>query len=156
MDYFFIQLAIIFLPGLLWERVATKYALKRPPAQFETLLRTFTFGLTAYSLTFMLYGVYGIDFVIPDLKKDAGFLERRFIGQFAATIGVALVCSIGWLYAVNFKVLGRILRSIKATKSFGQEDVWDYVFSLTDRNLEYVYVRDYEAEKVYSGWIRGF
>jgi hypothetical protein len=31
----------------------------------------------------MIYGVLGIDFIIPEIKRDAGFLERRFLGQFA-------------------------------------------------------------------------
>ena len=156
MDYFFFQLAIIFLPGLLWERIATRYALKRAPSQFEIILRTFTFELTAYAVTFVLYGLAGIDFVIPEIRRDAGFLERKFGNQFLAAIAVSLACAIVWLYLVNKAVLGRILRKIGATKSFGQEDVWDALFNSPDPEVEYVYVRDYEKEKVFSGWVRAF
>jgi hypothetical protein len=40
MYIFFFQLVIIFLPGLIWERIVTRYALKREPTQFEIALRT--------------------------------------------------------------------------------------------------------------------
>lgn len=156
MDYFFFQLAIIFLPGLIWERIATRYALKRPPSQFEIALRTFTFGLSAYAITVMLYGVFGYDFILPELKRDAGFLERKFLNQFAVAIAVSITCAVGWLYLVNKAVLGRILRKIGATKSYGQEDVWDIVFNSPDGEVEYVYVRDYEKQKAFSGWVRAF
>lgn len=156
LDYFFFQLAIIFLPGLVWERISTRYALKRPPTQFEVALRTFTFGLTAYAVTFMIYGVLGFDFIIPEIKRDAGFIERRFLNQFAAAIAVSLACAVIWLYLVNYKIVGRLLRKIGATKSFGQEDVWDFVFNLPDAAVEYVYVRDYDKQKVFSGWVRAF
>src|ERR1044072_1734547 len=99
MDYFFFQLAVIFLPGLIWERIATRYTLKREPSQFEIVLRTFTFGLASYLLPCMIYGLLGIDFIIPEIKRDAGFTERRFIGQFAAASLVSLVCAVLWLYA---------------------------------------------------------
>jgi hypothetical protein len=156
MDYFFFQLAIIFLPGLLWERVATRYALKRQPSQFAIVLRTFTFGLAAYAITFTIYGLLGVDFIIPEIKRDAGFLERRFLGQFATAVSVSLICSVIWLYVINYKFAGNLLRKIGATKSFGQEDVWDFVFNSPEPAAEYVYVRDYEKQKVFSGWVRAF
>ena len=156
MDYFFFQLAIIFLPGLIWERIATRYALKREPSQFEVVLRTFTFGLAAYALTFMIYGLLGIDFIIPEIKRDAGFIERRFLSQFATASAVSLVCAVLWLYAINYKIAGNLLRLIGATKSFGQEDVWDFVFNSPEPAAEYVYVRDYDKQKVFSGWVRAF
>jgi hypothetical protein len=156
MDYFFLQLAIIFLPGLIWERIATKYALKRPPTQFETGLRTFTFGLAAYTITYAIYALLGSDFVIPEFRRDASFLEKRFVWQFATTLAVAVVCAIGWLYLLNKQFFARFLRKIGATKSFGQEDVWDYVLNLSDPTLEWVYVRDFESEQIYKGWIHAF
>jgi hypothetical protein len=124
--------------------------------QFEVALRTFTFGLSAYAITFMIYGVLGFDFIIPEIKREAGFLERKFLNQFAAALGVALVCSVIWLYFINYNLLGWLLRKIGATKSFGQEDVWDFVLNSPEAAVEYVYVRDYEKQKIFSGWVRAF
>jgi hypothetical protein len=61
-----------------------------------------------------------------------------------------------WLYLINYKIAGHILRKIGATKSFGQEDVWDFVFNSPQPAVEYVYVRDYEKQKIFSGWVRAF
>jgi hypothetical protein len=156
MDLFFFQLAIIFLPGLVWERISTRYALKRSPTQFEIALRTFTFGLAAYAITFMVYGVLGLDFMFPEIRRYAGFLERKFLNQFAVAIAVSLIGAIIWLYVINYKILGSLLRAIGATKSFGQEDVWDFVFNSPAAASEYVYVRDYDKQTVFSGWVRAF
>src|SRR4051812_32424179 len=102
MDYFFFQLAIIFLPGLLWERIAAKYALKRGPTQFETALRTFVFGLTAYAITYMIFSALGVEFIVPEIKRDAGFLDRKYLGQFLVAIAVSLICAVLWLYLLNY------------------------------------------------------
>jgi Family of unknown function (DUF6338) len=100
--------------------------------------------------------LFGFDFIIPEIKRDAGFLERRFLNQFATATVVSIVCAVIWLYLINYKIVGGILRKIGATKSFGQEDVWDFVFNSPDASAEYVYVRDYEKQKVFSGWVRAF
>ena len=157
MDIFFFQLAIIFLPGLVWERIIAKYGLKRPPTQFEIGLRTFTFGLTVYVITYMIYSAAGHDFYIPEIRKDAAFIiDQKYVLQFITALVVGLSCSFLWLYAFNYKVLGKILRTIKATKKYGDEDLWDFVFNSRDKRVEYVYMRDYPNEKIFAGWVIGF
>jgi Family of unknown function (DUF6338) len=155
--FFFFQMAIIFLPGLVWERIVSKYGLKKSPTQFDIALRTFTFGLTAYAVTFIIYATIGFDFYIPEIKKDSTFIaDRKYVGEFIVALLVAFVGSILWLYAYNRKLLGRLLRKIGATKKYGDEDVWDYVFNSADPRAEYVYVRDYKNNKVFSGWVAAF
>lgn len=123
MDIFFFQLAIIFLPGLLWERIVAKYGVKRPPTQFETALRTFTFGLTAYAVTYMIYGALGQEFLIPEIKKDAAFIaDRRYIAEFIIACAVAVTGALVWLYVFTYRWFGRFLRKIGATKKYGDED----------------------------------
>ena len=118
---------------------------------------TFTFGLAAYAITYGLYSLFGYEFSVPDLKKDATFIaDKKFLWQFIAAAVVAAVCSILWLYAFNYKLLGRFLRLIKATKKFGDEDLWEFVFNSTDAGVEYAYARDYQNNKVYSGWVAGY
>lgn len=157
MDIFFFQLAIIFLPGLIWERIVAKYGLKRPPTTFETGLRTFTFGVTSYLATFAIFSALGIDVVIPDVKKDGPFIvDRVYLAEFIAAVEISVCGAIIWLYVINKKWAGRFLRKIGATKKFGDEDIWDFAFTSDDPWAEYVYVRDYANEKVFSGWVVGF
>lgn len=78
--------------------------------------------------------------------------------EYIATIVVSILCSVLWLYAFNYKLFGRFLRfiKIKATKKFGDEDLWDFVFNSADPRVEYAYVRDYENKKIFSGWVVGY
>lgn len=157
MDFFFFQLAVIFLPGLVWERIVSKYALKRSPTQFEIALRTFTFGLTAYAITYILYAVAGHPFYVPDIKRDAAFItDAKYITEFCSAFAVAFIGSIVWLYAFKWKLLGKLFRYIGATKKYADEDLWDYIFNSSDARAEYIYMRDYKAQKVFSGWVVGF
>ena len=150
MDFFFFQLAIIFLPDLIWERIVAKYALARPPTSFETGLRTFTFGLTCYFITFAIFSLLSLDVVIPEVKRDEPFIvDKKYVTEFAAAISVSFVGSVLWLYAINFRWMSRILRHIGATKKFGGEDIWDFTFNSPEPWSEYVYVRDYENNKVF-------
>jgi Family of unknown function (DUF6338) len=146
-----------FLPGIIWERVITKYALKRQPTPFEIGLRTFTFGLTAYLITFGILTIFGVDILIPEMKKDTPFIvDARYLTEFLAAIAVSLVCSIIWLYVTNYRLAGRFLRFLGATRRYGREDVWDFSFSAAGAWSEYVYVRDYKNAKVFSGWVSAF
>jgi uncharacterized protein DUF6338 len=157
MDIFLFQLAIVFLPGLVWERVIAKYGLKRPPTQFEIGLRTFMFGLSVYVITYVVYWVAGYHFHVPEIRRDAAFIpDERYVIEFAVAIIIGVICSVLWLYAFNYKLLGRLLRTIRATKKYGDEDLWDFLFNSRDRRVEYVYVRDYANGKVFSGWVLGF
>jgi hypothetical protein len=156
MDIFFLQLAIIFLPGIIWERIDTQYGLKRPPAQFDILRRSFVFGLILYTLTYGLYLIIGRPFDYVEPKKDSTFLAASFFDEIAVASFLSLITSTLWLYISRFKVLTRFMQKIKATKRFGDEDVWDFTFNSDSANVEYVHLRDFDKEIVYSGWVEAF
>ena len=156
MDIFFLQLAIIFLPGLVWERIDAQFGQKRLPTQFDILRRTFVFGLASYVVTYGLYRICGLSFEFVEPKKDAAFLGTAAFIEIFVTIGVALACSILWLYFVNFKLLMRFMQRIRATKRYCDEDVWDFTFNAHDRNVEYVNLRDFDKKIVYAGWVERF
>ena len=44
-DLLFIQLAVVFLPGLIWTQLAATYAMKERPTPADFLIRAFIFGL---------------------------------------------------------------------------------------------------------------
>lgn len=60
------------------------------------------------------------------------------------------------MYAAKGKWLTRFLQKIKATKTYGDEDVWDFTFNSSDAASEYVHVRDFDNEIVYAGWVSTF
>jgi hypothetical protein len=55
MDIFFFQLVIIFIPGIIWERLDAQYGQNKATQQWDILRRTFVFGLSAYAVTFCIY-----------------------------------------------------------------------------------------------------
>jgi hypothetical protein len=62
MDYLVAQLALIFLPGILWATADNKYVSGGQVGQFTTILKSFTFGLTTYGVLYVLYTVFGFEF----------------------------------------------------------------------------------------------
>src|ERR1700730_3671249 len=106
MDLFFLQLVVIFVPGIIWERIDSQYGRDRATQQWDILRRTFVFGLIAYLITFalmwcanLLYD--GWSFKLFEFKKDATFLDQGAFGEIAIASIVALVGRELWLYAAN-------------------------------------------------------
>jgi Family of unknown function (DUF6338) len=156
MDIFFFQLAIIFLPGLIWERVDAQYLQKRVPTQFDVLRRTFVFGLVAYLVTYAIADLAGLRFEFVKPNKDEIFLGVTAVNQVIVTTVAAFICSILWMYFVKLDLLTKVVHLIGASKQFGDEDVWDFTFNARDKNVEYVHLRDFGKKIVYAGWVELF
>ena len=161
MDIFIFQLVVIFVPGIIWERIDAKYGRERATLQWDILRRTFVFGLVAYLVTFGLFWCVslryeGWAFQLFDFKKDATFLDQKAFHQIAAASIVALVCAVSWLYAANYKLITRILQTIKATKRYGDEDVWEFMFNSGRAEVEYLHLRDFEKKVTYAGWVEAW
>jgi hypothetical protein len=130
-DIFFFQLVIIFIPGIIWERVDAQYGPSCKFQQWDMVRRTFVFGLAAYLITYCLYWlasfwIVGLNFHVFHFRKDDEFLDAGSVRLIFSASLVSLLCAILWLYASTYKVITRVLQRIKATKRYGDEDVWDY------------------------------
>jgi hypothetical protein len=156
MSIFFFQLAIIFLPGLIWERVDAQFLQKRVPTQFDVRRRTFVFGLVAYLATYALAAMAGLKFELIIPNKEEIFLGATAVNQVIVTTVVAFMCSILWMYVVKFDLLTKFVHLAGATKQYGDEDVWDFTFNARDKNVEYVHLRDFDKKIVYAGWVELF
>jgi hypothetical protein len=67
-----------------------------------------------------------------------------------------LILAILWLYGATYKIGTRFLQKIGATKTFGDEDVWDFTFNSSVAAVEYVHFRDFANQIVYAGWVREY
>lgn len=158
MDLFFLQIIVIFIPGIIWERIDALYGRDRATQQWDILRRTFVFGLVAYLVTFaLLWGVSrwfdGWVFKLFDFKKDGTFLDPAAFKQIAAASIVAVACAISWLYATNYKLVTKFLQRIGSTKRYGDEDVWEYMFNSGRAEVEYIHFRDFDKKLAYAGWV---
>jgi hypothetical protein len=157
-DLLFVQFAIIFLPGLIWAGLDSRYALKSKPSEFQYVLRAFLFGMASYGVTFGIYAMLGWPFSLSDFSAAAtnGIFTPEIFKEIASATLVGLVLAILWLYASNYKWDTRFLQGIGATKTYGDEDVWDYTFNSPIAAVEYVHFRDFANKIVYSGWVKEF
>lgn len=157
-DLLFVQFALVFLPGLIWAGLDSRYAVKSNPSEFRYVLKAFLFGLASYAVTFALYSALGWQFSIADFQDAAskGIFSPTTFKEIAAATGMGLLLAILWLYAANYKWDTRFLQWIKATKTYGDEDVWDFTFNSSAAAVEYVHFRDFANRIVYAGWVREF
>lgn len=60
------------------------------------------------------------------------------------------------MYFENYKLLAKFVNGIGATKSYGDEDVWDFLLNSSSKSVEYVNFRDFSNKAVYSGYVELF
>jgi len=156
LDLFFLQLAIIFIPGIIWERMDALFAQKRRPDQFDVIRRAFIFGLVSYALTYGVYEGFGWEFQFVELSRDKTFLSPLLFREIIATSLVSTACSIAYLYVANRKILYALFQKVGATKRHGDEDIWDLTFNERGASVEYVHLRDFEKGIIYTGWVIAF
>ena len=155
---FILQLAVLFLPGVIWAHLDNKYASRKDDGQLWFLLRAMMFGLTSHGMTWLLYWAGSQEFLIPNLviaDKQTVITDRIGWQIFWATI-TGFVLAVLWMYFINYKLLTRFLQAIGATKTYGDEDVWDFVLNSSDPATTYVHFRDFDNKIVYAGWVNVF
>lgn len=158
MDAFILQLALVFLPGIIWARIDAAYAHKGTPTQFELTLKAFLFGVTSYVFVYLIYDVLDRDFGLLAIAESTNTtpIDASLWDEVFSAIIVAFALSVLWLYVSNYKLLTRFLQRISATKTYGDEDVWDFTLNATDAAVEYAHVRDFSKGLTYAGWISTF
>lgn len=153
-----VQISLLFLPGIVWASIDARFVSKKPQSQLSLMVNSFLFGITSYAVTFILYSALDQDFgVAVDIGSEGGNLNLAGLAdEIVVAVGTALVLSILWVYAATYKLMTRLLLMIRATKRYGDEDVWDYVFNLSSPISEYVNVRIFDRRIVYSGYVAAF
>lgn len=153
----FFELAVIFLPGFIWMKIHMKYGAKGERSQFDMILNAFLFGITSYFVLFVVYGWLGWPLHLLSLDSDSKkLLDVSVLPEIMLAVVIAILCSIVFLYVENNKLLTRFVQKIGATKTFGDEDVWDFVFNSNSKDVEWIYFRDFDEKVVYSGYVRLF
>lgn len=155
---FLLQLAILLLPGVIWAHLDGRYASKQKPSELEFLLRAGIFGLVSYAVTFGIFYALKWQFEIVDIAaaETKSVLNERIAFQVVAASCVGLGLSIFWMYAVNFKLMSKFLRLIRATGTYGDEDVWNFSLNAGDAAAEYVHLRDFANRVTYAGYVAVF
>jgi len=153
----FFEVALLLLPGFVWMKIHTKFGAKGEVTQFDMVLNAFIFGIVSYSILYIIYWKLGFSMHIAAIDVDSKklFEPELFIDIFAAT-AVAILLAILHLYGENYKLFTRFVQTIKATRTFGDEDVWDFVFNSSSTSVNYLHFRDFENRVVYAGYVNLF
>ena len=157
-NLFLVQLALIFVPGIIWASVHRRFCSKKQIGNFDFVILTFMFGSICYAVDLVGYGLFEkahpFQAMLAAGKEDQ-LPKLGSVDLFFAAL-TSLILSIIWTFGATYKWDVRFLQSIRATKRFGDEDVWDFTFNSNEVYVEYVQVRDFEKKIVYSGWVNTF
>jgi hypothetical protein len=156
MDIALAQLALVFLPGIIWARLDATYG-SGPKINSTTLaINSFLFGLTAYVAVYAVYKMLSLEFSTEIVSSDGEIALSDFVDEIFISLPVAFFLSIVWLYSARFRWIMRVLNFIGATRRFGLEDVWSFTFNSSQKHVEYVDVRDVESGRVFSGYVNAY
>jgi hypothetical protein len=88
-----------------------------------------------------------------DSKK---LIQPEIFPEIMAAAAIAIVGGVLSLYIENYKLFTRFVQRIGATKTYGDEDVWDFVFNSPSRAVSFVHFRDFEQRVTYAGFVETF
>ena len=69
---------------------------------------------------------------------------------------IAVVGGVIGLYVENYKLFTQLVQRIGATNTYGDEDVWDFVFNSRSRASDYVHFRDFGERVTFAGIVQTF
>ena len=158
LNLFIVQAAILLLPGIVWARLDARYGLKDKPSEFDFFLRAFVYGLASYAVLFALDSVLHRPFVMIDVSQaeQKSVFTPQIGWEILCATAIGFVLGIAWIYASTYKLLTRLLQLVRATKRYGDEDVWDFTFNSTSQAVRFVNLRDFDQKIVYAGWVNAF
>lgn len=153
MDFSLAHLALVFLPGIIWANIDAKYGAGLRPTNTQLFVRSFVFGMSAYSVVFVGYLCFDKDFGLSAVEDARNINLSNFYDEIFISIPAALVLSVAWLYWVKNRCLGKFLNKIRATNRFGDEDVWSFTFNSEMPEVEFVNIRDVELGYIFTGYV---
>ncbi len=153
-----VQLALVFLPGIVWAQIDVRYAAKVKRGHVEFIIKAFLFGLFTYVISYLGHRLIGKEF--SGLDIDAAnrtlLLLNSFVDEIAISTVLSLLLAVIWLYATNYRLPTVILQLMRATRKYGYEDVWGFTFSSAKPEVQYVHVRDLDKGIIYGGWVQAY
>lgn len=156
MDVILAQLALFFVPGIVWASVEAGFTPgNRHGGMF--VARAFLFGSVTNAILYTGYLIAGVPFfdirligqtAIPDLSS--------LFDEVALSVLVAVILSVLWLFAGTHRIMVRLLHRIGATARFGEKSVWEFLMNADQAPVEYVHVRDKQNNAIICGWVDSF
>ncbi len=161
MTEFVFQLAVVFVPGLIWSSIVDRLCTNaRPRSEFSAVIRAFGFGIASYLVYFVIVRLWSGSW--PTLLNGvtavpgAGDLRTLRPQDILFASLLATVLAVLWSAASNRKWFMRFMQWLGVTRKFGDEGVWEFTFNQGIPSVEYVNIRDFENHVTYAGFVKAF
>lgn len=146
---FTFRIILAGIPGIITYFLLSKLIGKVGKNSIEVVLLIFLFSILSYAI---------YDFLSPSKDIiDKLFNETNNVkyNDILWTSLIAGIISFLLSYSYRYNVLNWIGQKIKATKKYGDEDVWHYFHNAPDRqkNDGWIYIRDHKLNLLYYGYI---
>jgi hypothetical protein len=153
----FFELALIFIPGFIWMKIHSRYGFKGEKTQFDLILNAFIFGVLSYAILYVIYRYEGWSLKLFELESDSRkLIQPEIFPEIIAAVIIAVIGGVLSLYVENHKLFTRFVQIMRATKTYGDEDVWDFVFNSSSRAVSFAHLRDFQQRVTYAGFVEIF
>ena len=157
MDVILAQLALFFVPGVIWASVESGFTPGARHSGAMFIARAFLFGAVANAILYALYLSAGYSFFDMEVIERTGIPDLNSVfDEIALSVVLSIFLSVIWLYAGTHRILVRLLHRIGATQRFGDTSVWEFLMNADQAPVEYVHVRDRRNNVVMCGWVDSF
>jgi hypothetical protein len=138
-------------------KIHSRYGFKGEKTQFDLILNVFIFGVLSYAVLYLIYRYNGQPLKLFDLDVDSKrLLQPELFPEILLAVAISIVGGVLSLYFENHKLFTRFVQTIGATKTYGDEDVWDFVFNSSSSAVNFVHFRDFEQRVTYAGFVEVF
>jgi len=165
MDGVVFQLAVVFVPGLIWTTIVDRLCTTRGErSNFSTMVRAFGFGIASYVIYFTIFAAVWRatagkwPAVLNGMSTAPGVSELKAVQLVDILFASAAACvlGVGWSWAANRKLFTRAMHKLGVSRKFGDEGVWEFALNMGTAAVEYVNIRYFENRVIYAGYVRAF
>lgn len=118
-DLLIFQMAVIFLPRIIWARLDARFAAKEKLSNVDFVLNAFVFGVATYAVEFLIYAAFRWPFKMADFGNASSqeIVTKDVVIEILWALVIGIILSLVWLFASNHKWLSRFLQKFRFTKN---------------------------------------
>jgi hypothetical protein len=155
---FLMRIIFLVMPGIFTSLLYRHISGKTERRDWEDYLEILVFSLIDYALydlfALLLNKLFGLHFEYTVFREFLVEAEPVYGERILIAAAIGLFVAFGAAYFDEYKLIHKFARYSKATRRFGDEDVWDYLNRSPD--IKWVYVRDHKHDLYYYGWIQAW
>ena len=132
---FAFRIILIFIPGIMTCLIVDSLTFHEKTTTYGVLLKSLMLGFLCYLLYFLLTklglnnGQFHFVRSLSDKAESLDFFEISVVTLLSLPVGLLVT------YFINYKILHHAAHKLRASKKFGDLDVWSYLMNSRHRDL---------------------